>query len=143
MSLYPVTLEQTIDRIIRRDCPPCGVGIGYAQSPCMRAKMRDVLNMVSFLIRTRGVIILNVPVLTFVPNQGRTDTTILEAAIIARWPDLVYQLLLLGANPNVNTAGVPLVTQLRQAQLDYGPPGEDAIEQVIINYLIQFGAYPY
>jgi len=72
---------------------------------------------------------INVPVSMFVPNQGMTQITMLEAAIIARNPSMVQQLLSMGANPNVTTAGVPLVQQL------LADPTPDPTTQAIIGML--------
>lgn len=82
--------------------------------------------------------ILNQPVLTFIPGQGRTEVTPLEAAIISRDPQLVLQLIRLGANPLETTAGVPLITQLQEAP-DAGSP----VVQEIIQILYASGAYRY
>lgn len=73
--------------------------------------------------------LINVPVSMFVPNQGMTQITLLEAAIIARNPVVVQQLLGLGANPNITTAGVPLVQQL------LADPTPDPATQAIIGML--------
>lgn len=78
--------------------------------------------------------LLNTPIITFVPNQGNTEVTILESAIIMRWVPMVAYLLRIGANPNVTTAGVPFVVQLApQAAID-------PRVQAIIAYLVQAGA---
>lgn len=161
----PITLKSTIDRILVQDCPiplpypppvpppyppgvnpyPANIGayppnIGY-EDPCLSNKLWEVLSMIDSLIQTYGRQILDKPVLTFVPNQGRTDITILESAIVMRWPRLVRELLKLGVNPNISTAGVPLVTQLRQSQGDpYSP--DFILTQEIIGILL-YGPYWY
>lgn len=119
--------REIIDLILAPVCPPI-----RGPDPCNQRKLWQVVDM---LYRSPN---LNVPVLTFVPGQGRTEITILEAAIVMRWPELVSQVLILGANPNVTTAGIPLVQQL--LTLCSGP-GDWWAEQAIIQILLQFGAW--
>lgn len=116
----------------------------WGSTPCQLEKLQQVLAMLNTLLaplsREAATRLLNTPVLTFVPGQGRTDITILEAAIIMRWPGLVSQLLQAGASPNVSTSGVSLVYQLME-DLYSGLDGQGFQEQQIIDLLLQDGSY--
>lgn len=149
-------LKEIIDTILIPDCPPdCGGGYGYPgmsgpyngfqySNPCNLAKTQRIMSMIYPLIYapgSNGVILLNTPVLTRVFNQGITDVTILEAAIIMRIPSLVFQLIEIGSSPNISTSGVPLLSQLLAAQpLDANQGTETELQQ-IINILLQSGVY--
>jgi len=88
-----------------------------------------------------GNLPLNMPVLITMPGQERCPITVLEAAIIKRYPLLVRQLLILGASPNVSTSGVSLVFQLlEELPMDY-QMGIGMITQYIIDLLQWNGSY--
>lgn len=146
-----------VDRILAPDCPPNIVGgPGYfpyqtgnlsgpmypmwGSNPCQMQKLQEIMSMLNRILlplsREQQLIALNQPVVTFVPGQGNTEITLLESAIVMRWPGLVSQLLIFGANPNVTTSGIPLVAQLLQAI----PLSPCQNTQVIIDLLLQSGA---
>lgn len=141
-------LEGIIDLILRGECR-----FGFNQE-CEYIRYQEVARALNgLLVQIRSPLsILNVAVEAFVRGQGRTDITILEAAIIMRWPALVARLLALGADPNLSTSGVSLVQQLLEAEvLDpmYGSlsgrptvHGEinEGRDREIINLLLQAGA---
>jgi hypothetical protein len=116
----------------------------WGSSPCQLQKLQRILAMLNSLLLSlpqqwqRNL--LNEVVVTFVPNQGNTEVTLLEAAIIMRWPGLVAQLLQMGASPNVSTSGVSLLAQLIEAlPMDYQQGfGQDT--QAIIDLLQQSGS---
>lgn len=115
----------------------------WGSSPCEQQKLVRILaaldNLLAPLPRQMQLNLLNSVVTTFVPNQGQTTVTLLEAAIIMRWPGLVARLLILGASPNVSTSGVSLLAQLVQAlPLDF-QEGQAADTQAIIDLLQQSG----
>ncbi len=132
----PIYLKTIIDRILAPDCPPVPIQ-GPIDGGCLAIKGQQVAMMIQQLLLTANPYtcprILDTPVLTFVPGQGMTMVTILEAAIIMRMPNLVGYILQLGANPNMSTAGIPLVAQI---------PGISPAEQAIIELLLNFGSYP-
>lgn len=134
MAYQPVFLKTIIDRILAPDCPvqPGGPGID-----CRIMKSQQVVAMLQQLLITTNPYtcprILDTPVMTFVPGQGPTMVTVLEAAIIMRMPTLVGYILQLGANPNVTTAGIPLIAQI---------PAITPEDQAIIELLLNFGALP-
>lgn len=101
---------------------------------CEDRRFNEIIALLTALLqgKTQSEIttLLNTPVVTFVPLQGQTDVTILEAAIIARWPELVARLLALGASPNVSTSGVPLIEQLNIA-LQSGQDDPGCIIEII------------
>lgn len=117
----------------------------WGSDPCQLQKLQQILGMLNALLgslpRQMQLNLLNTPVVTFVPNQGRTEVTILEAAIIMRWPGLVAQLLIMGASPNVSTSGVSLVAQLIEALPNDATEGLGADTQAIIDILLQSGSY--
>ena len=156
-------MEDIIQQILIPNCPPSiggsllwsgGYGStimngpmypSWGSNPCQIQKLQVILSQLNALLspldRDMQLRILNTPVIAIVHNQGRTDNTILEAAIVMRWPGLVAQLLIMGASPNVTTSGISLVAQLYEAlPLDY-TQGLGGDTQAIIDLLLQSGSY--
>jgi hypothetical protein len=96
---------------------PFGAGVGIGApfpgfnpyQPCNNtaAVIDSINNLLLSVPVPERCRVLNTIVLAFVPNQGRTEVTMLEAAIITRNVPLVAYLLAAGANPNLTTSGVP------------------------------------
>jgi len=162
-SVLPnLSVRSIIDAILAPDCPQVfpsvmwsgGYGSGilsgptypsWGSNPCQLQKLQQILGALSTLLgplpRRGQLDLLNEIVVTFVPNQGETTITLLEAAIIMRWPGLVAQLLIMGASSNVSTSGVSLVFQLYEAlPFDY-QRGNGQDTQAIIDLLLQSGSY--
>ena len=116
----------------------------WGSNPCQLQKLQEILAMLNSLLsplpREVQLNLLNQAVFTFVPAQGNTEITLLEAAIVMRWPGLVAQLLRLGASPNVTTSGISLVAQLLQALPMDATEGHAAETQAIIDLLLQSGS---
>lgn len=116
----------------------------WGSSPCQQQKLVRILAALDAILaplpRQMQLNLLNSVVTTFVPEQGQTTVTLLEAAIIMRWPGLVARLLILGASPNVTTSGISLLAQLIEAlPLDL-QQGQGAETQAIIDLLNQSGS---
>lgn len=117
----------------------------YGINQCLVQKLQQVLSMLnstlSPLPREMQLNLLNTPVVSFVPGQGNTEITLLEAAIVMRWPALVEQLIVMGASPNVSTSGISLIAQLIEAlPLDF-QDGNAQNTQAIIDILQRSGSY--
>lgn len=121
MSSNPV--QQIISLILSGVCPP----------PCRM----DILMRVVPMMQSLPFGMIDTPVMMNVPEQGTTNITILESAIIMRWPEMVQRVLMAGASPNVSTSGESLVQQLIQS-IPISPVPET---QIIIDMLLQRGAW--
>jgi hypothetical protein len=115
-------MEEIVYMILQSECMP--------YTPCELQFIPYIQNMP-----------LNMPVYIEMPGQERCPITILEAAILKRYPLLVRQLLIMGASPNVSTSGVSLVFQLlEELPMDY-QMGIGLITQYIIELLQWNGSY--
>lgn len=116
----------------------------WGSDPCQLQKLQEILAMLNTLLsplpRELQLNLLNQAVLTFVPAQGNTEITLLEAAIVMRWPGLVAHLLRMGASPNVTTSGISLVAQLIEALPMDASEGGAGATQAIIDLLLQAGS---
>lgn len=107
---------------------------------CERRKYRIVTRQLNQFVARFGPYALNECVLTRVPRQGRTDITILEAAIVMRDPLLVSTILSLGASPCVTTSGVPLLEQMLDGRAIDSRFGLDDEDNQIIDILLYYNA---
>lgn len=139
-----VSVRRVIDTILSNVCDFNNFG-GFNDDQCDFFQFQQVMSLLNALLAGKTGperrAIMNTVILTFVPNQGRTDVTMLEAAIIMRNVPLVARILSLGANPNLTTAGVPLVLQLLGSNFNGVFDDEPLDTQQIINLLIRAGAY--
>lgn len=154
MNIPGSPIKIIIDRILVPDCPPVYQCIqplytpwygGYESNPCQIQKLQEILAMLNSLLiplpRSMQLDLINQIVVTFVPGQGNTEITLLEAAIIQRWPKLVAQLLAMGASPNISTSGISLVAQLLEAIPLDTVEGNTINTQAIIELLLSNGSF--
>lgn len=132
MNTALIPLKNLIDFILRTPCPPIP-----GPNPCIQRKYEQVRWALENLPDCSPCII-NRPVLAEIMNQGLSEVTLLESAIIMRDVPIVQLILQAGANPNITTAGVPLVIQLTNLAVG---PGDWIQEQQIINILLNYGAW--
>lgn len=117
------SVQQIISLILSGVCSP----------PCRMDILVGVVSMLASIPPN----VINTPVMMDVPEQGVTNITILESAIIMRWPEMVQRVLMAGASPNVSTSGSSLVQQL----IDSIPISPVPETQIIIDMLLQAGAW--